>query len=805
MKQSKLLRRLFAFLLVAAMIMPAVPTAYAAGEVKCEKEGCDGLCDENVLMEATCNSVGVIEYTCVKCKHSFLVKTDVDLNNHDADYTDNGDGQTHTATCPYHKSYKNVKEDHSFDKGYCTKCGAVDYSEAVIVLANEEIELSIDLDSENAVISIGKVSVKAGTADITKDYDITYNWYDGNNKVVSTDEVYEIPAKVASKLGNYGYLCFVMATPKNSIAGKRLSATCTITLHVLDMVSASAIVGSRDEEFTLDEVNSATTVSVFEQIYQAVYEISEGYPSYVVFDKAPESSIGELEVEKSRYYFVNSDGQKNLSEVVFKPEEDGTGNYIIGYTVYDNKGKSFPGVLTITVERELGEFDVAYFAQKGEEVALNATDFELFWQEVHPGGELKQILFLDLPVSTEGIFYYNYVAGSKNNKVVTDNDIFYVVLSNARQYLIDGVSFVPAGKFTGQVTVSFNASGLSSKGYYVQESGEMSIFLNNGEVEDVQYSMTSGSKVTLDADDFLAVYRENTKNKTNEFSIKLLDVPQHGSLYIDYTGTKRDVALTEDVISDFTFYYSSALSREIGDLTYVSEKSNKTVTDTLRYVVCDNKGEFIYMGEIVVTCKSAVVVYTKSFTDVKKGDWFYTYVMDLAEAGVIDGFPETVGGKTVYSYRPQNPTPDAAHPENDKPYQVTYGQALKLIMLAAGYAEQPAAVGEHWASGYLTRALKDGLVKDVITVERLDDQITRRMVAKIAAQAMKLPASTRTESPLKDVPLTDVYAPYILALYDAGIVNGSKNEAGDFVFKGTEKITRAEMATIVWRIYNYEA
>ncbi|MBR3704240.1 MAG: S-layer homology domain-containing protein, partial [Oscillospiraceae bacterium] len=178
-------------------------------------------------------------------------------------------------------------------------------------------------------------------------------------------------------------------------------------------------------------------------------------------------------------------------------------------------------------------------------------------------------------------------------------------------------------------------------------------------------------------------------------------------------------------------------------------------------------------------------VYTKSFTDVKKSDWFYTYVMDLAETGVINGFEEKIDGETIISYKPQD--------------NVTYAQALKLILLAVGY-DEPAKTGKHWASGYLELAIKENLVTNVLTEARLDDQISRNMIAQIASHAMDLPKSTRTESPLKDVSMDSVYAPYILSLYDAGIINGDEN--GNY--NGTKKITRAEMATIVWRINNYE-
>lgn len=46
-------------------------------------------------------------------------------------------------------------------------------------------------------------------------------------------------------------------------------------------------------------------------------------------------------------------------------------------------------------------------------------------------------------------------------------------------------------------------------------------------------------------------------------------------------------------------------------------------------------------------------------------------------------------------------------------------------------------------------------------------------------------------------------APYVLALYEAKIVEGTTQSNGTVKFYGVNSITRAEMATIVWRINNY--
>lgn len=790
MKKRKLMRSLLTLLMAVVMLLPAVPVVRAASDGKCAV--CETACTQIVLKQANCHEQGVVEYICVnsRCsayKASVLEKTDIDPNNHDTICTDNGDGQTHTAHCIYHPDYKNDSEVHSFVNGYCAKCAAADYSQAVIDIA-EEIELYADLNDSQMKLSVGQIAILVGNVDVTRNYTISYSWADSTGRVVGTGETYTLPASATAKEGDLIYACYVMAMPKSGSVGKHITASCMVTVHVRDMIAANAVVGSRDTFFTLGQTNAATTVSVYEQIYRAIYDGSDGYPSYVVFGALPESDVGQLVVGDGKYYFTAQSGQQSLSDIKFYPYENGRGTYVVSFTAYDTKGKAFSGMLTITVEREMGSLDVSYFAQSGEAVQLDSADFISFWLEKHPRGTLRQVQFRQLPTAAEGVFYYNYSAAAATNTVLKNTDVLHTILSNVNQYLIDGVTFLPASKFAGQVVVPFDMYGLSELGQTVMLSGELSIFINAGKVTDINVAMTNGTAKQFSSGDFLAVYRSVTGKTDGNFSVKLLDVPQNGALYTDYTGSARDVALTAATISDYTFYYTSNLSREIDDLTYVSTKSNKTLTDTLRYIVCDDKGEFLYMGAIVFTCKSAVVTYTKSFVDVKKSDWFYTYVMDLAENGVINGFEEKVNGETISSYKPQD--------------NVTYAQALKLIMLAVGYTEQAPTTG-HWASGYLKKAIEDELISNVLTESRLDDQISRNMVAQIAARAMKLPKSTRTESPFSDVAMNSVYTPYILSLYDAEIITGSE-ENGELLFKGTTKITRAEMATIVWRINNYE-
>ncbi len=162
------------------------------------------------------------------------------------------------------------------------------------------------------------------------------------------------------------------------------------------------------------------------------------------------------------------------------------------------------------------------------------------------------------------------------------------------------------------------------------------------------------------------------------------------------------------------------------------------------------------------------------FSDVAASDWYYQVVMQLVESGAIDGFPDG-------SFRPQK--------------TVTTGQALKMILLAAGYPE-PERVASHWARGYLDLAIEHGFVTRFREITDLDVPISRALVAQIAARAMGLQRPDTLESRF-----TDTDDDNVVALAAVGIVDGYK----DGTFLPNKSLTRAELAAITARIENYLA
>ena len=163
------------------------------------------------------------------------------------------------------------------------------------------------------------------------------------------------------------------------------------------------------------------------------------------------------------------------------------------------------------------------------------------------------------------------------------------------------------------------------------------------------------------------------------------------------------------------------------------------------------------------------------FRDVTPANWFYTPVSKLYNIQLVNGV-------SADSFDPHG--------------TVNLGQALKMILLAAGYEPQP-PVDDHWASGYFAFARDKGFLP-MGRFNTLDSPISRLQIAELAVKALGF-ERTGTGSPFSDT--SEAYA---LIAYDHGIFTGSKS--GDsLVFKAADTITRAEMSAVTWRIVQNRA
>ena len=169
------------------------------------------------------------------------------------------------------------------------------------------------------------------------------------------------------------------------------------------------------------------------------------------------------------------------------------------------------------------------------------------------------------------------------------------------------------------------------------------------------------------------------------------------------------------------------------------------------------------------------------FPDVPVTAWYARYVAQLVSAGVVNGYEDG-------TFRPQN--------------DVTWGEALKLILRASGFPEQEPAEPEekgapvHWASGYLAFAEDKDYVPGA-SVGDLNAPVTRDALADLCAATLEL------EEMPTERPFSDSVRESVLRLYAAGIMEGSFNESGARMFKGSEKLTRAEICAVLVRVRDY--
>ena len=168
--------------------------------------------------------------------------------------------------------------------------------------------------------------------------------------------------------------------------------------------------------------------------------------------------------------------------------------------------------------------------------------------------------------------------------------------------------------------------------------------------------------------------------------------------------------------------------------------------------------------------------WTTPFSDVAKGDWYTPFVSTLNSQGVINGYD------------------DGRFGPNDA---VRAGDAILMVVKAAGSGNQPALEGAHYAAGYVQYALDRGWLTQAQAAVDLNAPASRLYIAALAAKALGLSASTKRS------PFADVSDGYVTALYQNGVVVGEKS-GGKRYFKPDNSITRAELSVIVWQVMSFD-
>ncbi len=172
---------------------------------------------------------------------------------------------------------------------------------------------------------------------------------------------------------------------------------------------------------------------------------------------------------------------------------------------------------------------------------------------------------------------------------------------------------------------------------------------------------------------------------------------------------------------------------------------------------------------------------TQVFTDVPADHWAYSYIMDLYNAGIINGESETLF------------VPDGNITRAEFTKIATLIFELPIAETTSKFADVGA---DDWYAPYVSTALDAGIINGTSeTTFSPDDNITREQIAAIVGRFLN--ASSQAAVSYSDAADIEDYAlPYVAALSEQGVLTGS-----DGMFNPKSPATRAEAAAIADRIY----
>ena len=487
---------------------------------------------------------------------------------------------------------------------------------------------------------------------------------------------------------------------------------------------------------------------------------------YSRYGKRNETAFTRSSLSSNKFYYGDSDyGDYDLDELSFVADRTFSGSITLSFTLYGGKNskcdQSTTGTLVITTgtsavtSRYVG--NIRYNTTPNTALQINANDIARLFRKYTSGGSLQYLTLTSVPAT--GSLYYNYYNASKYGATRTQltasmagSMIFSYSPASASEYDLSELTYIPSGS---NYCTALTFTGYSSSGTAV--SATILISVTASPVSEVYSVTTKGTSVNFPANSVYSAVASATGFGLS--SIQLLELPAStaGVLYVG------------SYAADTTSAYSYGSDTDSMSQLRFIPNSGFTDSVSIPYVALSSSGTALGAGVVSI----GVVDSVKKFTDISTSTWCYKYVTELASANVISGYSNG-------TFQEKN--------------TITYGAALKLIMLAAGYGEQAPTVKRSTFSGYLAKAKAAGLVSGN---PKLNGPITRLQIAQIAAKALKLPTSGL---PSKK-PFTDTNDVYVQALNAAGIIEGYFSN-GTSTYKPNNTLTRGQVSAIVWRMKN---
>mgnify|MGYP002586297973 CR=1 FL=1 len=532
-------------------------------------------------------------------------------------------------------------------------------------------------------------------------------------------------------------------------------------------VKAGEEVAFDDDDFEKIYENSSCTGSFkYVEFSRPDSAFNDAGTLYSRYGKRNETAFTRSSLSSNKFYYGDSDyGDYDLDELSFVADRTFSGSITLSFTLYGGKNskcdQSTTGTLVITTgtsavtSRYVG--NIRYNTTPNTALQINANDIARLFRKYTSGGSLQYLTLTSVPAT--GSLYYNYYNASKYGATRTrltasmaGSMIFSYSPASASEYDLSELTYIPSGS---NYCTALTFTGYSSSGTAV--SATILISVTASPVSEVYSVTTKGTSVNFPANSVYSAVASATGFGLS--SIQLLELPAStaGVLYVG------------SYAADTTSAYSYGSDTDSMSQLRFIPNSGFTGSVSIPYVALSSSGTALGAGVVSI----GVVDSVKKFTDISTSTWCYKYVTELAGANVISGYSNG-------TFQEKN--------------TITYGAALKLIMLAAGYGEQAPTVKGSPFSGYLAKAKAAGLVSGN---PKLNGPITRLQIAQIAAKALKL---STTGLPSKK-PFTDTNDVYVQALNAAGIIEGYFSN-GTSTYKPNNTLTRGQVSAIVWRMKN---
>ncbi|HWQ79621.1 MAG TPA: S-layer homology domain-containing protein [Anaerovoracaceae bacterium] len=189
------------------------------------------------------------------------------------------------------------------------------------------------------------------------------------------------------------------------------------------------------------------------------------------------------------------------------------------------------------------------------------------------------------------------------------------------------------------------------------------------------------------------------------------------------------------------------------------------------------------MIALIISCMIVITgadaVYGAEYADVATSNWAHEAVNAMSNQSIIVGYPDG-------SFRPDS--------------TVTYGEFIKMALIAATGEDVGNSPTDHWALNYYNKALELGHFTEYdIDRSYLGSKIPRAHMALIISSILgdvKIDGYDEIQEGITDITYQTKYEYDITKAYATGILTGYT----DKTFQPDKTLSRAEAATVIYRL-----